>query len=439
MMDPPSRGALKVSALVTTGMLCGALAGNAAVARVTDPYEHLDLLARVLTTVETDYVEELPPDVLVEAAIEGITEALDAQSRWLSAEQLQDLQDDAEGAHTGIGVAVRRDQVGVEVVEVLPGSPARRDGVQPGDRIIAIDGHELDGLSLGDISDAFDGLRGEKATLTVLRDGRSDPLTIATVRDRVERPAVAVEALGSVAYARVEQFQDGVAADLLDQVHATVAEPEGLILDLRDNPGGLLSEAVEVSDLFLDDGLIVATRARPGSALDLDEHHATPGGFAADLPVVVLVNGMSASASEIVAAALQDTGRAVLVGERTYGKGSVQKVYTHLDPSTPDAEAALKLTVGWYTTPSGSPVAPREGREPDVPVAYPRSTGPKQRLLARVDTIDDEALRAELANLAAELPDDPSARPSIPWDEPASDRLGSDPQLQRALDVIREG
>ena len=438
MMDTPNQGALKVSALVTVGMMAGAMAGNAAVARVTDPYEHLDLLARVLTTVQEDYVEPLPPEALVEAAIEGIAESLDAQSRWLSAEQLQDLQDDAEGAQTGIGVAIRRDTSGVEVVKVLPGSPARRDGVMPGDRILAIDGQELGGLSLDDITDAFHGLRGEKATLTVLRAGEDAPLTIDTVRDRVERPAVHVTDLGrGVAYARIEQFQDGVATDLHDKVLSTVPNVSGLVLDLRDNPGGLLSQAVAVTDLFLDDGLIVATRARPGSALDLDEHHATPGGFDADLPVVVLVNGMSASASEIVAAALQDTGRGRLVGERTYGKGSVQKVYTHLDPSQPDAEAALKLTVGWYTTPSGRPVASREGREPYIPVAYPRPVPTKHQLLAKLDGIDDATLQAELVALAEALPDEPAGRPVIPWDRPVDERLGSDPQLQRALDELR--
>lgn len=437
MTDAPSRGAMKVSALVTLGMLCGASAGNAAVARVTDPYAHLDVLARVLTTVERDYVDALPADVLVEAAIGGIMDALDAQSRWLSAEQLQDLQDDAEGMRTGFGVAIKPTDGGVEVVDVLPDSPALRDGVEPGDRIIAIDGTELDGLSFDAIHDAFQGLRGEEATLTVLRDGAVSPLEIATVRAPVAQRAVEVAALDDVVYARIEQFQDGVAVDLLELVSARNEAPAGLILDLRDNPGGLLSEAVEVADLFLDDGLIVATRARPASAMDREEHHATPGGFPSDLPVVVVVNGMSASASEIVAAALQDTQRGVLVGERTYGKGSVQKVYMHLDPSQPDAEAALKLTVGWYTTPSGAPVAPREGREPDLPVAYPRPPGPKAALEARLATLPPD-VAAALASEVQALPDDRPQRAAIRWDLPPAQRLASDPQLQRALDHLRE-
>jgi carboxyl-terminal processing protease len=436
MTDAPSHGALKVSALVTVGMLSGALAGNAAVARVTDPYQHLDVLARVLTTVQTDYVEPLPPEVLVEAAIEGVMDSLDAQSRWLSAEQLQDLQDDAEGAKTGIGVAIRPAEQGVEVLEVLPDSPARRDGIEPGDRIIAIDGTKLGGLTLDDISEAFRGLRGEQTTLTVLREGVADPLQIATVREPVAQPAVEVAPLGDVVYARIEQFQDGVADDLLDLVTATHPTPSGLLLDLRDNPGGLLSQAVAVTDLFLDDGLIVATRARPGTAMNLEEHHATPGGFDAELPVVVLVNGMSASASEIVAAALQDTGRATLVGERTYGKGSVQKVYTHLDPSRPGAEAALKLTVGWYTTPSGEPVAPREGRVPDIEVPFPRAKGPKQTLLDELDALPDD-VRERLAPTVAQLPDDRVPRAALLWSLPPEERVASDPQLQRALDHLQ--
>jgi len=435
MTDAPSRGALKVSSIVTLGMLCGAMAGNAAVARVTDPYQHLDVLARVLTTVEQDYVDPLPPEELVEAAIVGVMESLDAQSRWLSAQQLQDLQDDAEGAKTGIGVAIRPAEGGVEVMEVLPGSPARRDGVEAGDRIIAIDDTPLHGLSLDDISEAFQGLRGQSATLTVLREGESDPLEIATVRDRVEQPAVEVAPLGTLAYARIEQFQDGVADDLLDLTLATVPDADGLILDLRDNPGGLLSQAVAVTDLFLDEGLIVATRARPGSAMNLEEHHASPGGFDADLPVVVLVNGMSASASEIVAAALQDTQRGTLIGERTYGKGSVQKVYTHLDPARPGAEAALKLTVGWYTTPSGQPVAPREGRVPDIEVPYPRELGPKEALLAQLATAPPD-VQAHLADAVAALPDDRPTRAAIDWGVPPAERMAADPQLQRALDHL---
>ena len=430
----PGQAASVVAALMVAGMLAGVAAGNAAVARVTDSYDELDLFARVFATVQADYFDEVPPAVLVEAAIVGMTRELDSQSRWLSAEQLQDLRDDTEGGKTGIGVSVRRVDEGVEVVSVLPDSPARRDGVEPGDRIVAVDGTPIGGMPLGELGGVFDGLRGESATLSVVRDGV--PLQITTVRERVPQPAVTVERIGDVVYARIEQFQGGVAADLEAMVRgaADVSTARGLVLDLRDNPGGLLSEAVAVSDLFLDEGRIVATRGRPGGETDI--YDATPGGFQRDLPVAVLINGMSASASEIVASALQETGRAPLVGETTYGKGTVQKVYTMLDPVDPEHEAALKLTVGWYTTPSGAPVATREGRAPDVAVAFPRPLGPKARLEERIQRVTDPVEAAELAALAAALPNDRPEPAAIPWDLPAAERADADPQLQAAIRAL---
>jgi len=452
--DTPSRGAVIVSGLAMSGMVCGALTGQAALARAHDSYAHLDLFARVFTTVQTEYVDDVPPARLVEGAIDGMLDTLDAQSRWLSARQLQELQDDAAGTTTGIGVSVRRTDEGIEVVEVLPDSPARRDGVAPGDRILAIDGTPLTALSSRELPTLFEGLDGQSTSLTILRPGADDPMVITTIRASVERPAVESERLGTLIYARIDHFQSGVAQDLDDQVRARdLATATGLVLDLRDNPGGLLSEAVAVSDLFLDDGLIVSTRARPSTSLDAEEHHATAGGFGSELPVVVLVNGLSASASEIVASALQDTQRATLVGETTYGKGSVQKVYTHLDPSIPDAEAALKLTVGWYTTPSGAPVAAHEGRAPDVEVPYPRRPGPKQRVLDAIQALEGalpvpaegttDAAQADLAAqvealeaLAVALPDDPRYRADLPWDIPVEARLPNDPQLRRAVELL---
>ncbi len=451
--DSPSRGAVVVSGLVMSGMLCGALTGQAALARAHDPYAQLDLFARVFTTVQKDYVDEVPPARLVEGAIAGMLETLDPQSRWLSARQLQELQDDAAGTTTGIGVSVRRTENGVEVVEVLPDSPALRDGLAPGDRILAVDGTPLAALSARELPGLFEGLDGQATSLTILRPGALEPVVITTVRASVERPAVEAERLGTVIYARIDHFQSGVADDLSDLVEARgPGTATGLVLDLRDNPGGLLSEAVAVSDLFLDDGVIVATRARPDSVMDLEEHRASRGGFRADLPVVVLVNGLSASASEIVASALQDTGRATLVGETTYGKGSVQKVYTHLDPSTPDAEAALKLTVGWYTTPSGQPVAAHEGRTPDVVVRFPREAGPKKRVLDAIEALSEQirsgSMEADaqqeldarvdaLRRLASDLPDDPNYRADLPWDLPLTERVPRDPQLQKALELLK--
>ncbi|MEQ1505570.1 MAG: S41 family peptidase [Myxococcota bacterium] len=433
-----SHATLVATGLFVGGLLCGALAGRAAVARAQDPYAHLDLFARVLTTIQQDYVDPLPTEVLVEAAIRGMIEELDNQSRWLDAEQLQDLRDDAEGTTTGLGIEVAPSDNGVEIVRVLPDSPAQRDGLAEGDRILSVDGTTLAGLDLGTIRRQFSGTRGESTELTVLRSGWEQPRTIATIRDKVHRECVSGAVLpGGLVYTRITQFQEGTAADLYAEVEHLVGDRgldalDGLIVDLRDNPGGLLTEAVAVSDLFLDDGVIVSTRGREGGEEEV--HRATVGGFPAALPVVVLINGMSASASEIVAGALQDTSRGVLVGERSYGKGTVQQVYLH---ATPD-DAALKLTVGRYYTPSGAPVAAAEGRLPDVVVAYPRPPTSLDDLRTRIGglTIDD-AERSELLRLVEAAADEPELRRAqIPWDDPLERRLATDPQLRAAVEAL---
>jgi carboxyl-terminal processing protease len=238
---------------------------------------------------------------------------------------------------------------------------------------------------------------------------------------------------GGLAYARLILFQRGAAGELERALARLSSERplSGLILDLRDNPGGLLDEAVSVADLFLDDGVIVSTWGRLES--ERAEHRATPGGVPAALPVVTLINGYSASASEIVAAALQETGRATLVGTRTYGKGSVQTMYEHLDGS------ALKLTIGRYYTPSGNPVAPEDGRAPDLVVAWPVATTTRSKLKARLTEVGlSAAERDELTALVDALPDDPPrGRPAIPFDLPLAERPSRDPQLAAALLMLR--
>jgi C-terminal processing protease CtpA/Prc len=314
------------TALFVGGLACGAVVGRAAVARAQDPFLQIDLLARVITTVEHDYVDEVPRDVLVDAAIEGMLAALDDQSRWLDADQLRSLREDADGAALGL------------VPEDVPTK-------------VAPSGREL-------------------------------------VEAELLPPGVVV--------VRLAQFPGGTAGRLHEAVDEAaspiggIPSLRGLVLDLRDNPGGLLSEAVAVSDLFLDEGPIVRTAGRrPG---DDEVYTATPGGFPPGLPVAVITNAMSASASEIVVAALQDTHRGTIVGERTYGKGSVQQVYLH----TNSRGSALKLTVGRYFTPSGAPVASHQGRAPDVEIA-PALTPCEGEIGLRWEC--DPQLRAAVATL----------------------------------------
>lgn len=438
---PPARATLMVTSLFLGGLLAGALTGVAAVARAQDPYAHLDLFARVLTTIERDYVDEVTPDELVNAAIDGMVDHLDRQSRWLSADQLRSLQQDTEGATTSLGVEIAADDAGITITRVLPGSPALRDGLAPGDRILELDGKPLAGLDVTAVRSAMEGPRGEGAVLTVIRDGWEQPQQIETQRDRVHVPSVEGAQLGGAAYVRLMQFQEGAAYELEQEFERLAKRAggarklDGLVLDLRDNPGGLLTEAVAVSDLFLDEGVIVSTRGRLDTEPS-EAHLARPGGFGPDLPVVVLINGMSASASEIVAAALQETGRGTLVGEQTWGKGTVQQVYR---PNHQD-QTALKLTVGRYYTPSGAPVADRDGRRPDIEIPSPRRPTATQALKDHVETLEigsDD--RAELVALIEQLPEEDAEPMPIAWDLSPRERAEQDPQLKAALDLLKNG
>ncbi len=430
-----TQATLTVCGLFFAGLLAGAWAGSAAAARAQDPYAQLDLFARVLTTIETDYVDEIPTSVLVDAAIRGMVEELDRHSRWMSRDEYATLHDETTGRYEGIGVEVMpaSDADGLRIEKVLPGSPAVRDGLRPGDRILAVDGEPVVDLDMDAVSELLKGPRGATVVLTVAREAEDDPVEVRTIRDTVRIPVVEAGFVAErVGYVRLIQFPNGAANDLgaaIDTLRQR-SQLDALVLDLRDNPGGLLDEAIAVTDLFLDEGTIVSTRGRlEGEVV----HAATPGGYP-DLPLVLLVNGQSASASEIVAGALQDTGRATLVGTHTFGKGSVQTVYEHRDHS------ALKLTIGAYYTPSGEPVAANDGRRPDVEIELPAAKTAIDALRERIDALEvDDAARAELFELVDALNYGDPEPAELPWDQPLPERPGADPQLARAIELALEG
>jgi len=438
MRRPPAHATVLVTGLFIGGLIAGSIAGRVAVARAQDPYAKLELFARVLTTIERDYVTEVDTETLLDAAIEGMVEELDAHSRWLRPDQVQMLLDDTEGTTTGIGVEVRPADDGAVVTAVLPNSPASRAGLEEGDVIVAIDGESLADMHHLELDAMLRGQRGNEVVLRVMRDGWTEPRDIRAAHDQVQRELVSVALIDHIVYARVTQFGQGASVELRDGAARVASDVggldalDGLILDVRDNPGGLLTEALAVSDLFLDEGVIVSTRRR-----DVDEevHEASPGGFDQGLAVVVLINGLSASASEIVAAALQDTGRGTLVGTTTYGKGSVQQLYPHGQTDG----TALKLTVGEYFTPSGEPVSPRQGRAPDHIVQWPVPIGPADELRERIAVLQtSSAERDALLSLLDQLPITTSAPPTIPWETAPADRLDNDPQLQAAVDLLTE-
>ncbi|MCB9671763.1 MAG: S41 family peptidase [Alphaproteobacteria bacterium] len=429
----PPRATLFVAGLFLTGLALGSWAGRAAVARATSPYDGLDRFARMLTAIEADYVEAEDVDHLLDAAVAGMVAELDPHSRWMSADAVRELEADADGSAIGFGIDVGVREGGVVVLDVLPGSPAEREGLTAGDRILSIDGVGLQGLELTEIEERFQGARGEPSDLEVLREGWEAPVRMATKRDSIRIPATESALLpGDVMYVRVVDFQrhcaEELAADVARLQEQATTPWKGLLLDLRDNTGGLLDEAVAVADLFLDEGPIVSVRGR---SRDEQVHRASSGAFPAEMPVFVLVDGVTASASEIVAGALQETGRARLVGTPTYGKGSVQQLYRNPDGS------ALKLTVARYHLPSGAPILSRQGLQPDIRVEPAPRSSVRERLRTELQSLElQPTRREELLALVEALDERPARLHRLSWTVPVADRATLDPVVVKALEQL---
>ncbi|MFK7929573.1 MAG: S41 family peptidase [Myxococcota bacterium] len=411
---------------VGTGAL--AIASTHAVAdREANAYASLDRFAQVLTDIERHYVQEVDEERLIDAAIDGMMNELDPHSRWLDERAYADLRADTEGQYEGIGVEVRTVPGGVRVLRVRPGGPAARDGLLAEDLISAVDGTPIAGMQLAEVSRLLRGPRGTPVRLTVQRGSLPDAVQIRTLRDRIDIIPVQAGILpGNIAYVRLVGFQTDCARRLERAIRQQqrLGATAGVVLDLRDNPGGLLTEAVAIVDLFVDSGPIVSTRGRTEGE---QMHTASRGGFGTELPLVVLVNGESASASEVVTGALQDLDRATIIGTRTYGKGSVQSLFRR-------DRGALKLTIARYYTPAGTPVAAETGRVPDLVVPYPAPDDPLASLRARIDALEiAEDQRREVKALIDGLPLQEPEPVLLAWDAPLPARLQTDPQLKAAL------
>jgi carboxyl-terminal processing protease len=332
----------------------------------TDPtIESAAMIAEVIDRVRREYVDQIDERRLVDSAIRGIVADLDQHSSFLSPDQYEAIRITTSGNYTGIGLDVNLDGGKVTVVSPLEGAPAERAGILPGDVVVSVDDVPVDQSDVGASVARMRGPPGTAVTLDVKRSGAPEPLRFALTRTAVQVRSVNGDYLGNgLAYIRLSSFTDGTPRDLDDTVRelettAGVHRLLGIVLDLRGNPGGVLDAAVRVADAFLPDGLIVSGTGRVPQARF--EQFAHPGGVLEGVPTVVLVNGGSASASEIVAGALKDRHRARIVGEKTYGKGSVQTVM-------PLGEGmAIKLTTSRYLTPSGRSIN-GSGIEPDVVV-----------------------------------------------------------------------
>lgn len=354
--------------LIATTQIAGPLIAQEAQANAS-VYEQLDLFGDIFERIRAGYVEDVDEKDLIEAAINGMLTSLDPHSSYLSADDAAAMRVQTRGEFGGLGIEVTQEEGFVKVVSPMDGTPADAAGILAGDFITAVDGESVLGLTLDDAVDLMRGPVGSEIIITVVREGEIEPFEVSIVRDTIKLTAVRHRTEGNAVVLRVTTFNDQTFPNLKDGLEEQVAEAggidniDGVIIDLRNNPGGLLNQAIYVSDAFLDAGEIVSTRGRDPA--DGDRFNAQPGDLAEGKPIVVLINGGSASASEIVAGALQDHRRAIVVGTKSFGKGSVQTVVPL------QGEGAMRLTTARYYTPSGRSIQAL-GISPDIIVEQPR-------------------------------------------------------------------
>lgn len=348
---------------VIAASFLGSGAGAMAVSADEEVYEQLNLFGNAFDQIRDNYVEEVDEVELIQSAITGMLTSLDPHSAYLPPEDYDDMQEDTQGSFGGLGIEVTQTDGLVKVVTPMDDTPAMEAGVQAGDFITHVDGESLIGLTLDEAVELMRGPIGSDVVVTILREGVDDPFDLTITRDQIRVPSTRARAEGEAVVLRVSSFNQNTYTTLKEGIEAEVSalggmeNVTGFVLDLRNNPGGLLSQAIAVSDAFLDMGEIVSTRGRGGA--QAERYNAEKGDLTEGKPLVVLINEGSASASEIVAGALQDHHRAVVVGTRSFGKGSVQSII-------PVGEfGAIKLTTGRYYTPSGRSIQAL-GVQPDI-------------------------------------------------------------------------
>ena len=366
---------------MVTAALGGAVLGALIATQVAGPliaqeteerasiYEQLDLFGDILERIRAQYVEDVDEAELIEAAINGMLISLDPHSSYLSEDDFDDMRTQTRGEFGGLGIEVTQEEGFVKVVSPIDDTPAAKAGMLAGDFITHVDGDSVLGLTLDEAVELMRGPVGSEIVITVVREGEDEPFDVSIIRDTIKLIAVRSRTVGDTVVLRITTFNSQTYPGLEEELATQVEElggmdgVNGFVIDLRNNPGGLLTQAIEVSDAFLEAGEIVSTRGR--GLTDGDRYNATPGDLADGKPIVVLINGGSASASEIVAGALQDHQRAIVVGEKSFGKGSVQTVMPL------PGRAALRMTTARYYTPSGRSIQAL-GVSPDIVVTQPR-------------------------------------------------------------------
>ena len=419
--------------LVLTGLALGAIltvAGSVFAKRDesrTIPLEDIRTLSEVFGKIKENYVEDIPDKTLLENAIRGMLAGLDPHSTYLDAASYKELRVGTTGEFGGLGIVVGMEDGFVKVISPIDDTPADKAGIKAGDLIIRLDETPVKGMSLDEAVKLMRGKPGTSIDLLIVREGEDKPMKIAVTRDKIRVKSVRNRTLDEgYGYVRISQFQERTTKDLRDAIKEIKKENKdkllGLVLDLRNNPGGLLDSAVSVSDTFLTKGNIVSVKGR-GDTSEL-KHQSTPVDYTNGVPIVVLVNAGSASASEIVAGALQDHKRAIIMGEKTFGKGSVQSVVP-LGNNT-----AIKLTTARYYTPSGRSIQ-AEGIEPDIVLDNLKISENKEA--AAIDRVKE-------ANLSKHLTNDTDTKKKDGVKQSKEDRISlakQDYALYEALNMLK--
>ncbi|NIY76580.1 S41 family peptidase [Thalassospira sp. HF15] len=412
---------------LATGMTLGLASPGLAQSSTSsaETYRLLNLFGDVFEQVKGKYVEQVDDKQLIEAAINGMLTSLDPHSSYLNMDNFEEMQVDTRGEFGGLGIEVTMEDGFVKVIAPIYDTPAEKAGLQPGDFITHIDGTAIRGLTLNDAVEMMRGKVNTDIVLTIIRKGEQAPFDVTLTRAVIKIQSVRAEPKDDIGYIRITKFNEQTASGLqraiADMREEIGPEIKGLVIDLRNNPGGLLDQAISVSDAFLDKGEIVSTR--PRDTENTERYNARAGDLSEGLPIVVLINDGSASASEIVAGALQDHRRAVIMGTRSFGKGSVQTILPM------PGNVALRLTTARYYTPSGKSIQ-EVGIVPDIIVPQ-----------ARVESIEADTRRSE-ASLNGALRNEDEGITDAEQDansrrDEAEQLAIDDYQLSRALDMIR--
>ena len=430
--------------------LVGTLSGGIVVTQVAGPlvaqeaeteesvYQQLDLFGDVFERIRAQYVEEVSTEDLVSAAINGMLTSLDPHSSYLSAKDFEEMQVDTKGEFGGLGIEVTQEEGFIKVISPMDGTPAAKAGIKAGDFITHVNGEALVGLMLDEAVDKMRGPVGSEIIITVVREGVAEPFDVSIIRDSIKLTAATGRVVGHTIVLRLSTFNEQTTSGMEEALAKGLEELggidklEGVVLDLRNNPGGLLNEAITVVDAFLEKGEIVSTRGR--TAGSGERYNAEPGDLINGKPIVLLINGGSASASEIVAGALQDHRRAVVVGTKSFGKGSVQT----LIPLRGDG--AMRLTTARYYTPSGRSIQAL-GISPDIvvqqpipPAVDPTATEEKKSAVGQRSEAD---LRGAITNDSMTDEEKRLYQDELARAEESAKLRDEDYQLAYAVDIIK--